>query len=82
MVVTPGLVESDEASNIALAHKINEIFDLCLITGTLNADLLAAHIDHPKRKRVFDKRGLETILAKETRTGDLILFANDAPSFV
>ena len=82
VVVTPGLVESDEASNIALAHKINEIFDLCLITGTLNADLLAAHIDHPKRKRVFDKRGLETILAKETRTGDLILFANDAPSFV
>ncbi|MGE4295673.1 MAG: Mur ligase family protein [Campylobacterales bacterium] len=82
VIVTPGLVESDEESNIALAKRINEVFDMALITGRLNADLLAHHIDHGKRKRVFDKRGLETILGIETQTGDLILFANDAPSFV
>jgi UDP-N-acetylmuramoyl-tripeptide--D-alanyl-D-alanine ligase len=82
VIVTPGIIESSKESNITLAKKINEVFDLALITGTLNADILAAHIDHHKRKRVFDKRGLETILAKESRTGDLVLFANDAPSFV
>jgi UDP-N-acetylmuramoyl-tripeptide--D-alanyl-D-alanine ligase len=82
VIVTPGIVESSKESNTALAKKINEVFDLALITGTLNADILAANIDHHKRKRVFDKRGLEMILTKESRTGDLVLFANDAPSFV
>ncbi|MDR0665292.1 MAG: UDP-N-acetylmuramoyl-tripeptide--D-alanyl-D-alanine ligase [Helicobacteraceae bacterium] len=82
VIVTPGIVESDEESNIALATKINEVFDLALITGALNADLLCSRIDRAKRKRIYDKRGLEAILAKETRSGDLILFANDAPSYV
>ncbi|MDR1451725.1 MAG: UDP-N-acetylmuramoyl-tripeptide--D-alanyl-D-alanine ligase [Helicobacteraceae bacterium] len=82
VIVTPGIVESDEESNIALAAKINETFDLVFITGALNADLLCSRIDRPKRKRVYDKRALETMLAKETRSGDLILFANDAPSYV
>ncbi|MDR2152409.1 MAG: UDP-N-acetylmuramoyl-tripeptide--D-alanyl-D-alanine ligase [Helicobacteraceae bacterium] len=82
VIVTPGIVESDDESNIALAAKINEVFDLAFITGALNADLLCSHIDRDKRKRIYDKRGLETILAKETRSGDLILFANDAPSYV
>jgi UDP-N-acetylmuramoyl-tripeptide--D-alanyl-D-alanine ligase len=82
VIVTPGIVESDEESNIALAEKINDVFDLALITGALNADLLCSRIDRDKRKRVFDKRGLEAILQNETRSGDLILFANDAPSYV
>ncbi|MDR2639460.1 MAG: UDP-N-acetylmuramoyl-tripeptide--D-alanyl-D-alanine ligase, partial [Helicobacteraceae bacterium] len=57
-IVTPGIVESDEESNIALAKRINEVFDLAFITGALNAETLAAHIDRGKRKRIFDKRGL------------------------
>jgi UDP-N-acetylmuramoyl-tripeptide--D-alanyl-D-alanine ligase len=82
VIVTPGIVESDEESNVALAEKINAVFDLALITGAQNAVLLCDRIDRAKRKRIFDKRSLETILAKETKTGDLILFANDAPSFI
>ncbi|GHS88619.1 UDP-N-acetylmuramoyl-tripeptide--D-alanyl-D-alanine ligase [Campylobacterota bacterium] len=82
VIVTPGIVESDDESNILLAQKINEVFDLVLITGALNAPTLCEHIDRNKRKRIFDKRDLETILAAETRAGDLILFANDAPSYV
>ena len=82
VIVTPGLVESDEASNIALAKRINEVFDLALITGALNAQVLSSHIDHGRRKRIYDKRMLEKMLEIETQTGDLILFANDAPSFI
>jgi len=82
VLVTPGVVESDEESNIKLAQSANAIFDLVLITGTVNADLLAHHIEPGRRKRVFDKRGMETILAHETREGDLILFANDTPEFL
>lgn len=82
VIVTPGIVESDEESNVKLAEAINEVFDLALITGTVNADLLAHHIDHGKRKRVFDKRGLEKFLELETRSGDLILFANDTPAYL
>ncbi len=82
VIVTPGLVESDELSNIKLAKRINEVFDLALITGALNAQVLSSHIDHGRRKRVYDKRMLERMLELETRNGDLILFANDAPSFI
>jgi UDP-N-acetylmuramoyl-tripeptide--D-alanyl-D-alanine ligase len=81
-IVTPGLVESDDESNIILAQKINEVFDVVFITGALNANILCENIDRIKRKRIFDKRDLELILSRETRSGDLILFANDAPSYV
>ncbi len=82
VIVTPGLVESDELSNIKLAKRINEVFDLALITGALNAQVLSSHIDHGRRKRLYDKRMLEKMLEIETQSGDLILFANDAPSFI
>ncbi|GHV03476.1 UDP-N-acetylmuramoyl-tripeptide--D-alanyl-D-alanine ligase [Campylobacterota bacterium] len=82
VIVTPGIVESDEASNITLAARINEVFDLVLITGAMNADILSSKIDRAKRKRIFDKRDMQTMLGANTRTGDLILFANDAPTFV
>ena len=82
VIVTPGIVEGDEELNIRLAKRINEVFDLAIITSDVNHDLLSAHIDHGRRKRVFNKAGLEIMLAHETRGGDLILFANDAPNFV
>jgi len=82
VIVTPGIVEADEALNIRLAKRINEVFDLAIITSDINHDLLSAHIDNGRRKRVFNKAGMELMLAHETRTGDLILFANDAPNFM
>ncbi len=82
IVVTPGVVESDEATNIALAEKIDEIFDTVIITGSINAEVLASHIHNAKKVILRDKSRLETVLAEETRPGDLILFSNDAPTFM
>lgn len=82
VIITPGLVESDKESNTKLADEIDRVFDLVLITGDLNAEIFMKHISRNKIKRIYDKRVLEKILEEETKTGDLILFANDAPTFI
>lgn len=81
VIVTPGIVESDEESNIMLAKKINEVFDLAIITGELNSKLLSREI---KIKKIIlkDKTQLESTLKIFTKEMDLILFANDAPNYV
>ncbi len=81
VIVTPGLVESDEASNERLAKAIDEIFDLVILTGRLNKDILIRHISKPTIV-VDDKSKLQEILAANTKPGDLILFSNDAPSYM
>ncbi len=82
VIVTPGLVESNSESNSELAHKIEEIFDLVIITGSLNAKLFEKTITKKQTIVLSDKSGLTDLLAKETHVGDLILFANDAPNFI
>ena len=81
VIVTPGLVESDEASNERLAKGIDEVFDLVIITGRLNKDILTRHISKPTIV-VEEKSKLQEILAANTKPGDLILFSNDAPSYM
>jgi UDP-N-acetylmuramoyl-tripeptide--D-alanyl-D-alanine ligase len=82
VIITPGIVESTEEANIELAKKIDEVFDIAIITGKLNAVTLATHIKRAKKIILNDKSKLEETLGKETRVGDLILFSNDAPSFI
>lgn len=82
VIVTPGLVESTDEANITLAKAINEHFDLVMITGSLNAKILSDNIDMKKVIVLKDKAKMEATLANETRLGDLILFANDAPNFI
>jgi UDP-N-acetylmuramoyl-tripeptide--D-alanyl-D-alanine ligase len=82
IVVTPGIVESDEESNIKLAKKIDEIFDTVIITGSLNAKILNENIKIAKKIILRDKSELEEVLANESVPGDLVLFSNDAPSFI
>jgi UDP-N-acetylmuramoyl-tripeptide--D-alanyl-D-alanine ligase len=82
VIVTPGLVESNSESNTQLAHKIEEIFDLIIITGELNAKLFDKVITKKRTIVLSDKSELQDTLAKETHVGDLILFANDAPNFI
>ena len=81
VIVTPGLVESDEASNEQLAKAINAVFDLVIVTGRLNKDILTRRISKPTIV-VEDKSKLQEILAANTKPGDLILFSNDAPSYM
>ncbi len=82
VIVTPGLVESSEALNLQLIEAINEVFDIAIVTGSLNAALFEKHLTVAKKIVLKDKAILTKVLANETKTGDIILFANDAPNFI
>ena len=82
VIITPGLVESTDEANILLAKTINENFDFVILTGSLNTHLFSSNIDKDKVYILKDKSLMEATLAKTTKVGDLILFANDAPNFI
>jgi len=82
VIVTPGIVESTAKANMQLANQIDEVFDLVIITGSLNAKILQKSIQKTQTIMLTDKSTLEATLAKHTHLGDLILFANDAPNFI
>jgi UDP-N-acetylmuramoyl-tripeptide--D-alanyl-D-alanine ligase len=82
VVITPGLVEVDDELNIQVAKRANEVFDLVVVTGDLNYAIFKEHVDADKLVKLASKAEMETMLVEQTMPGDLILFANDAPSFV
>lgn len=82
VLVTPGIIESTTEENQALAKVMDEIFDIVIITGSANAQTLLHELKKPKVHLLKDKSQLEELLAKETASGDLILFSNDAPSYI
>jgi len=82
VVITPGLVEVDDKLNVEVAKRANEIFDVVVVTGDLNYDIFKEYVDENKLIHLKDKSNFEEFLAKTTKSGDLILFANDAPSFI
>ncbi len=82
VIVTPGLVESSEELNLKLIHAINSVFDIAIVTGALNAELFEKNLDVKMKIMLPDKSKLVNVLAEETRAGDIILFANDAPNFI
>jgi len=82
VVITPGLIEAEEALNKQVAIRANEVFDLVILTGDLNYALFREYINEDKLLHLSVKSEMEQMLATQTRSGDLILFANDAPSFV
>ncbi|WP_104753218.1 Mur ligase family protein [Helicobacter salomonis] len=82
VIVTPGLVESDEASNTTLGEAIDKVFDIAIITGELNIQVLGQAIHKPQKIFLKDKAQLEQTLQSVTLAQDLILFANDAPNYI
>jgi UDP-N-acetylmuramoyl-tripeptide--D-alanyl-D-alanine ligase len=82
VIVTPGLVESSDELNLKLIGAINEVFDIVIVTGALNAELFAKHLKVKNRFMLGDKSTLTELLANQTKMGDIILFANDAPNFI
>ena len=82
VVLTPGIVESSEEANIKLAKKIDEVFDLVIITGKSNLETLEKNIIKSEKIILKDKSKIEKILQEHTYKGDLILFSNDTPSFM
>lgn len=82
VIITPGIIESTEEANRILAQKIDSIFDVVILTGKSNTALLDAHIQRPEKIILADKSELQSLLAQKTIPGDVILFSNDAPSFI
>ncbi len=82
VIVTPGLVESSEELNLELISEINKVFDTVIVTGALNAALFDKHLQVKHKIILSDKFKLTELLASQTKSGDIILFANDAPNFI
>jgi UDP-N-acetylmuramoyl-tripeptide--D-alanyl-D-alanine ligase len=82
VVITPGLVEVDDALNEQVAKRADEVFDVVVVTGDLNYATFKQYVDPAKLVKLESKAQMEEMLVEQTRPGDLILFANDAPSFV
>lgn len=82
VVITPGLVEVDDELNVQVAKRVNEIFDVVVVTGDLNYAIFKEYVEADKLVKLASKGEMESMLVEHTRAGDLILFANDAPSFV
>ncbi len=82
VLITPGLVEVDDELNVQVAQRANEVFDLVIVTGDLNYAIFKDNVEADKLLKLATKGEMEAMLAEQTRPGDLILFANDAPSFV
>ncbi len=82
VIVTPGLVESNDELNLKLIDAINDVFDIVIVTGALNATLFDKNLKVPNKTILHDKSKITDILASQTKAGDIILFANDAPNFI
>ena len=82
VIVTPGLVESTEELNRELIEAINDVFDIAIITGSLNAQLFKTHLTVSDAVYLEEKSTLTKVLAEKTKSGDIIYFANDAPNFI
>jgi len=82
VIITPGLVESTQEANTELALAVDKVFDLVIITGSLNKQVLQSHIKNAHVIILKDKSEMEAVLLEHTKIDDLILFANDAPNFI
>lgn len=82
VIVTPGLVESTEELNSELIQAINGVFDIAIITGSLNAAQFDKELKVPQKIMLADKSQMVKTLGEVTKAGDIILFANDAPNFI
>lgn len=82
VLLTPGIIESTKEENMRLGEIINDIFDVVIITSNANASVLASVIKRPRLLFMKEKSEMEEMLIKYTQAGDVILFSNDAPSFI
>jgi len=82
VLITPALVEVDDEFNVQVAQRANEVFDLIVLTGDLNYQIFKENVDSEKLVKLESKEKMQEMLIEHTKAGDLILFANDAPSFI
>ena len=69
-------------TDICVCTDFDEVFDIVIITGTLNAKVFSQNISRAQKIILHSKESLESMLKSCTLPGDLILFSNDAPNFI
>lgn len=82
VIITPGLVESSDELNLQFIEAVNKVFDIAIITSALNSELFEKNLTVANTIILKDKTKLTEVLGAQTRAGDVILFANDAPNFI
>jgi len=82
VIITPGLVESTDELNLRLIEEINKVFELVIVTGSLNSELFDKHLKVGNKIILKEKSQMEVILSQVLKEEDLVLFANDAPNFI
>jgi UDP-N-acetylmuramoyl-tripeptide--D-alanyl-D-alanine ligase len=82
VLITPGLIEVDDEFNVQVAKRADEVFDVVVLTGDLNYRIFQENVDESKLVKLESKDKMQEMLVEQTQAGDLILFANDAPSFI
>ena len=82
IIVTPGVVESKKEANVELARAIDGVFDIAIITGELNSKIISSNIYKTQKIILKDKVMLEDMLKSCSLPNDLVLFSNDAPSYI
>lgn len=82
IIVTPGIVESTDEENKIFAKAVGEVFDMIIITGSLNQKVLTENLVGKNVMTLKNKAQMQNMLAEKSQSGDLILFANDAPNFI
>ena len=82
VIITPGLVESSKELNLQFIEAVNKVFDVVIVTGSLNAELFEKNLTVDEKIVLKDKSKLQDLLATVTKADDIILFANDAPNFI
>ncbi len=82
VIITPGLVESSDELNLQFIEAVNKVFDIAIVTSALNSELFDKHLTVHNKIILKDKTKLTEVLGSQTRAGDIILFANDAPNFI
>ncbi|MGB3961725.1 MAG: UDP-N-acetylmuramoyl-tripeptide--D-alanyl-D-alanine ligase, partial [Sulfurimonas sp.] len=63
VIVTPGLVESSDALNLKLINAINDVFDIVIVTGALNAALFEKNLKVKNKIMLPNKGALVETLA-------------------
>jgi len=82
VIITPGLVESSDELNLQFIEAVNKVFDIAIVTSALNSELFDKNLTVHNKIILKDKTKLTEVLGEQTRAGDIILFANDAPNFI
>ncbi|HHH19177.1 MAG TPA: UDP-N-acetylmuramoyl-tripeptide--D-alanyl-D-alanine ligase, partial [Campylobacterales bacterium] len=64
VLITPGIVEVDDAFNVQVAERANEVFDVVVVTGDLNYKIFQENVDESKLVKLESKDKMQEMLVE------------------